>query len=399
MAVKCFNISQAIVYHKMKNKNVVLQITPFFRPDTGGMQTHLDNLCEYLRKRGWYTYVCTYQPLKLKIRLPILEKKGNLEVHRVNWIRGNWANIFENNPPMRFLYLTVALLIYCFWFMLFNHKKIKVIHAHGINAGFIAVILKIFFKKRIILSTHSVYDESIGSTKKFIKKFVNPVLLNIFDKILTISDESTKELIEVGVKKEKLQRYTHWVNQDIFRPYNRDRVRKELNLNYEKIVLFVGRLVSTKGIELLIKVARKLKEIDFVFIGNGPLSHWIKMQDMRMKNVHYLGKVENSNLPKYYSAADLLCVPSLCKEGYGRVILEAISCGVPVIGSKVSGLSEVINEKIGVLFEPEVKNIKNGILHILKSYEKYSKNCFEYSREKYSDNNARIIIDAYLNSE
>ena len=377
-------------------ENVVLQITPFFRPDIGGIQIHLDELCEYLRNNGWYTYVYTYQPLKLKKNVSSLEIRKNLEVHRVNWIRGNWANIFENNPLMRFLYLTVALLIYCFWFMLFNHKKIKIIHAHGINAGFIAVVLKIFFNKKIILSTHSVYNKNISSSKKFVKKFINPILLNHFDKILTVSDGSTEELVKQGVEREKIRRYTHWVNQDVFKPYNKERVRKELNLNYIKIVLFVGRLVPAKGVKLLVEVAKGLKEIDFAFIGDGPLSNWMKKQESKMRNIHCLGKVDNYSLPRYYSAADLLCVPSLCEEGYGRVIVEAISCGTPVIGSNTAGISEAIDEEVGILLEPSVKAIKCAILNILDNRDKYSKNCFEYSRGKYSDNNAKMIIDEYL---
>jgi len=380
----------------MKNKNVVLQITPFFRPDTGGIQTHLDDLCEYLRNNGWYTYVYTYQPLKLKKRASKLEKRENLEVRRIAWISGNWANIFENYPLMRFLYLTVRLLMHCFWFMFFNHKKIKIIHAHGMNAGFVAVVLKIFFNKKIILSTHSVYDRNIGSSKKFVKKFINPVLLNHFDKILTTSDGSTEELAKQGVKRKKIQRYTHWVNQDIFKPYNKEKVRKELSLNYKKIVLFVGRLIPAKGVKLLIKVAKELKEIDFVFIGGGPLSSWIEKQEGKMSNIHYSGKVDNCDLPKYYSAADLLCVPSLCEEGFPRVIVEAISCGVPVIGSNGAGICEAIDKKVGILFEPCLKNIRYAILNILDNQDKYSKNCFEYSREKYSNKNARTIINAYL---
>ena len=377
-------------------KNVVLQITPFFRPDMGGMQTHLDDLCEYLRNNGWYTYVYTYQPLKLKKKVSKLEIRKNLEVHRINWIRGNWANIFGNDPLMRFLYLTVALLIYCFWFMLFNHKKIKIIHAHGMNAGFVAVVLKIFFNKKIILSTHSVYNKNIGSGKKFVKKFINPILLNHFDKILTISDGSTEELVKQGVEREKIQRYTHWVNQDIFKPYNKEKMRKELNLNYRKIVLFVGRLVPAKGVKLLVEVARELKSIDFAFIGDGPLSNWMKKQESKMENVHCLGKVDNYDLSRYYSAADLLCVPSLCEEGYPRVIAEAISCGVPVIGSNRTGISEAIDKKVGVLCEPCVKDIRYAILNILDNQDKYRKNCLEYGREKYSNANARTVIDAYL---
>ena len=380
----------------MKDKNIVLQITPFFRPDTGGIQTHLDDLCEYLRNNGWYIYVYTYQPLELKKKASKLEKRKNLEVHRIAWISGNWASVFQNYPLTRFLYLSVMLLIYCFWFMFFNHKKIKIIHAHGINAGFIAVVLKIFFNKIIILSTHSVYDRNIGSSKEFVKKFINPVLLNHFDKILTICDESTEELVKQGVKRKKIQRYTHWVNQDIFKPYNKERVRKELNLNYRKIVLFVGRLISAKGVKLLVEVAKGLKEIDFVFIGDGPLSNWMEKQDSKMRNIHYLGKVDNYDLPRYYSAADLLCVPSLCEEGYARVIAEAVSSGTPAIGSNRAGISEAIDKKVGILFESSVKDIKYAILNILDNQEKYSKNCFEYSREKYSNANAQTIVNAYL---
>ncbi len=377
-------------------ENVVLQITPFFRPDMGGVETHLDDLCEYLRNNGWYTYVYTYQPLKFRKSVSKLEKRKNLEVHRINWIRGNWANVFENNPLMRFLYLTVMLLVYCFWFMLFNHKKIKIIHAHGMNAGFISVVLKIFFKKKIILSTYSVYNKNIDSSKKFVKKFISPILSNHFDKILTISNGSTEELVNQGVGRKKIQRYTHWVDQDIFKPYNKEKVRKELNLNYKKIVLFIGRLIPAKGVKLLVEVAKQLKEIDFVFIGDGPLSNWMKKQENEMSNIHYLRKVDNYDLPRYYSAADLLCVPSLCEEGYGRVIIEAISCGTPAIGSNTAGISEAINEKIGILFEPCIKDIKYAILNILDNQDKYRKNCFEYSRKKYSNTNAETIINAYL---
>ena len=377
-------------------KNVVLQITPFFRPDMGGVQTHLDDLCEYLRNNGWYTYVYTYQPLKLKKSVSKLEKKENLEIHRISWIRGNWANVFENYPLLRFLYLTVMLLTYCFWFMFSNHKKIKIIHAHGMNAGFVAVVLKIFFNRKIILSTHGVYGENISSSKKFVKKFINPILLNRFDKILTTSNKSTEELVEQGLERKKIQRYTHWVNQDIFKPYNKEKIREDLDLNYKKIVLFIGRLIPAKGVKLLVEVARQLKEIDFAFIGDGPLSSWMKKQEGKMSNIHYLGKVDNCDLPKYYSAADLLCVPSLCEEGFPRVIVEAISCGVPVIGSNGAGICEAIDKKVGILFEPRLKSIRYAILNILDNQDKYRKSCLEYAKEKYSNANAGTIVNAYL---
>ncbi len=378
-------------------KNTVLQITPFFRPGIGGIQTHVDDLCEYLRNNGWYTYVYTYQPLALRKRAARLETRKNLEVHRITWISGDWSIILGNHPFIRFSYLVPVLLMYCFWFMLFNQGKIKVIHAHGVHAGFIAVALKIIFNKRIILSTHAVYNKDISSSKRFMKDYLIPLLLRHFDKIITVSDDSTEQLVRQGAPRKKIQRYTQWVNQDVFKPYDKDKARKELNLNYEKIVLLVGRLVVGKGIKLMVEVAKKLKEVDFVFIGEGLLSQWLERQESKVSNIHYLGKTDNYDLPRYYSAADLVCIPSLSKEGSPRVVLEAISCGVPVVASsKVRFSKAIIEGGMGLLFEPSVKETIRVILHIFDNQGRHSKNHFDFSRRKYTEDNARVIVDSYL---
>lgn len=378
-------------------EKTVLQITPFFRPGIGGIQTHLDDLCEYLRNNDWYTYVYTYQPLALRKRVSRLEIRKNLEVHRITWIPGNWSIIFANYAFIRFLYLVPVLLAGCFWFMLFNHWKIKVIHAHGVHAGFIAVVLKIVFNKRIILSTHAVYGKDASSSKRFMKNSLIPLLLRHFDRILTVSDESTEQLIKQGAQREKIQRYSQWVNQDIFKPYDKEKAKEKLNLNYKKIVLLVGRLVLDKGIKLMVEVAKKLKEIDFVFIGEGLLSQWLEGQESKVSNIHYLGKADNYDLPRYYSAADLVCIPSLSKEGSPRVVLEAISCGVPVVASsKVPFSKAIIEGEMGLSFEPSVKDSISVILHILDNQSRYSKNHFDFSRRKYTEDNARVIIDSYL---
>jgi len=229
------------------------------------------------------------------------------------------------------------------------------------------------------------------------KNYLIPLLLRHFDRILTVSDDSTEQLVEQGAQREKIQRYTQWVNQDIFKPYDKEKVRKELNLNYRKIVLLVGRLVLDKGIKLMVEVAKKMKEIDFIFIGEGLLSQWLERQEGKVSNIHYLGKADNYDLPRYYSAADLVCIPSLSKEGSPRVVLEAISCGVPVVASSKVAFSEAIIEgEMGLLFEPSVKDTISVILHILDNQGRYSKNHFDFSRREYTEDNARVIIDSYL---
>ena len=221
--------------------------------------------------------------------------------------------------------------------------------------------------------------------------------MNKCDKILTLSDGSTRQLIRYGVGKDKIARYTYWVSQSIFKPYDKKRSRDELGLNYDKIILFVGRLIEIKGIKLLVNIAKKMKDVHFVFIGTGPLESWLKDESKRHANIHFIGKIENHKIPKYYSIADFLCVPSLYEEGFGRVILEAMSCGLPVIGSNKGGIPEVINKSVGVLFQPteaDLKKVING-LYDKNGYKELALKCQKYAKKHFSENNGSEICNFY----
>ena len=68
----------------MSSKGILI-LTPFFSPNTGGVETHLDDLVEYLVKRSYQVYVLTYQPLMNNIQAQSVEKKPNLEIRRIKW--------------------------------------------------------------------------------------------------------------------------------------------------------------------------------------------------------------------------------------------------------------------------------------------------------------------------
>jgi glycosyltransferase involved in cell wall biosynthesis len=378
----------------MRKLNVLI-ICPFFRPNVGGVETHLDDLCEYLRTHNYKVYVLTYQPLTTKARGLKIEKKENLEIRRIWWPGFNLFHKLEPYPILEFLYLTPGLFLNTFFFLLNNRKKVDVIHAQGFNAAFISKILSRIFRKKFIVSTHAIYGLNPQS---FMAKMVKWTLGSA-DKILALSKPSKEELIKIGVTSDKIDVYHYWVDQTVFKPINKNNAKKQLGWNGKFVVLFVGRLIEKKGVNILLEVARQtLRDIYFAFIGDGPLAEEIKRASGEIPNVLFIGKINNRDLPLYYNAADIFCIPSQYEEGFGRVILEAISCGTPVVGSSKGGIPEAVDSTVGILVEPRIKNLKGVIEKLYKDKEKLeilSSNCRKYAEEKFGEKNAEVIVDAY----
>src|SRR3972149_1570023 len=136
----------------------ILMVTPFFSPNIGGVETHLDDLCAYLRRRGHEISVITYQPLTTRVKAPKNEREQNFEIRRINCFGYNLFNQLEKYPLFEFIYLTPLLLLHSLLFLLWNGKKIDVIHVHGLNAAFIAKVLARLFAKRSVVSIHAIYE-------------------------------------------------------------------------------------------------------------------------------------------------------------------------------------------------------------------------------------------------
>jgi glycosyltransferase involved in cell wall biosynthesis len=97
--------------------------------------------------------------------------------------------------------------------------------------------------------------------------------------------------------------------------------------------------------------------------------------------------------------ADLLVIPSLYDEAFGKVIIEALSCGTPVIGSNRGEIPSVINESVGKIVEPTVEGIKNAIEYFYsdrKALSMVTLNCRSYAEKYFSEKyNIEKIIRSY----
>lgn len=367
----------------------ILQLTVHFSPNIGGVETHLDDLVSGLIEKNNKVFVLTYNPLTANTKAKLWEKADNLMILRLPWITGFFYKLVRN-PLFEFLYLMPGLFI-AMPFVIFNFRP-QVIHTHGLVAGCVGVFWGKLFRIKTILTTHSVYHfPNSGLYPSFVRW-----MFNMSDHVLTLSKESKKELLRLGIDGNKVTVFTYWIDLKKFKPI----VKAKKIVGWKKFtVLFVGRLVEEKGILVLLKSLKKWNEnVQLVIAGTGPLETKIRDEESRTKNFIYLGKVNNNDLPKYYSAADLVIVPSIHDEGFGRVILESLACGTPVIASNRGAIPEAMDNSVGELItidsETIFRTVNKYYINPIK-VDRLSRNSRKYSVKRFSSSNINRIIKVY----
>ena len=371
----------------------VLQLTVHFSPNVGGVETHLLDLVYGLAKRKWEVFVLTYRPLVAKAPWKILEKKKNITILRLPWFPGLFYQLVSQ-PIVEFLYLVPGLFFVIPFVLLVQNPE--VIHAHGLVAGFIAIFWGKIAKKKVIISTHSLYElPQHGLYFSFVKW-----MFSHSDRVLCLSNQSVDEIERLGVDIEKVKRFTYWIDLSIFVPQNKEKAKKQLGWDNKFVVLFVGRLVRIKGVRELLQASHILHKNTVIAIaGEGPLSVEV-MEEANKKNskVIFLHKISNDKLPLYYNAADLLIVPSTHEEGFGRVILESLACGTPVIGANRGAIPEAMDDTVGRLITITPENIANAVMQLEKDptlVQKLSRSSHTYAMKRYGEKNIREIIKVY----
>ncbi|HSW58606.1 MAG TPA: glycosyltransferase [Dehalococcoidales bacterium] len=142
------------------------------------------------------------------------------------------------------------------------------------------------------------------------------------------------------------------VNFDLFKPMDKAAARQKLGLGSDKIILFVGRIERLKGIDRIIQSLPFLGDVTPRLIiagedGNRP-GEAQKLRNLAEnlgvgKSVSFIGRVDYSELPVYYNAADVCAFPSFY-ESFGLVPLESLACGTPVVATDVGDLKNIIIE-------------------------------------------------------
>lgn len=193
------------------------------------------------------------------------------------------------------------------------------------------------------------------------------------DVIHVISNNLAEKLRDLGIKN-KIVVIPNGVNMAIFKPMNRKRLREEhgFRLN-EKIIVSSSRLTPKNGLNYLIKataeVAKTIKNVRLIIIGDGEqkdeLQELIKSLNLE-KEAQLFGFVPPAEVPHYLNLADVFVRPSL-DEGFGNSFIEAMACRIPVIGTNVGGIPDIIVDgKNGFMVNPaDIEGLSEAILKVL----------------------------------
>jgi glycosyltransferase involved in cell wall biosynthesis len=156
------------------------------------------------------------------------------------------------------------------------------------------------------------------------------------------------------------------VDPDLFTPPERPRSSGSF------VVGFVGRLVEEKGGALLLEALAQLDGVwQLDIIGSGPQQEPLAAQAKRLRVAERVtfATLPSVRMPGYYQGLDALVVPSLTrrnwKEQFGRVIVEAMACGVPVIGSSSGAIPDVIGDAGLIVPEGDVRALADGLRRLM----------------------------------
>ncbi len=379
----------------------ILIISIGFLPNIGGLETHLKDLIDELIKDNWKVMVLTYQPLNTPTLGKWVERSKNLVIFRLPILRGIFYKLYKKHF-LEFLFLE-PLLFFVTPLILLMYPNITVVNAQGLIAGFSASFWAKIFRKRYVVSAQSVYN----FPKKGLYREVCRWIFASADKIIAISSQARQDIESLRVNPDKIQTYTNWENSDVFKPIKKEIAKKEVGFASGQssstntfVVSFFGRLIEEKGIKVVID-AIKLSDrrIIFVVYGEGPLSDYVKKAVQKYPNIIYMGTIPSNLLPLHYSAADIVLMPTLNDEGFGRVAAGALFCGTPVIASNRGALPMVVNNSVGKIIEPTPQEIIKAVNfyfrnpHVLK---KAAQNARKYALSKFSKKNSEAIISNYL---
>jgi glycosyltransferase involved in cell wall biosynthesis len=218
--------------------------------------------------------------------------------------------------------------------------------------------------------------------------------LNAFDAYIVNSNFLRDVVLNnLKLKTEDVHTIYNAVN---FEDFNLDRgLRAKEKSDCRVKILYAGRFDLGKGIEYLIEaipiILKHYDNCSFVFVGDGPIRPQTEKLAKKLgvsKHIIFEGFVPYSSIGKYYQQCDIVVVPSVWHEPFGRSLIEAMVCGRPVVATKVGGIPELIKQnETGLLVKPaSSEELANGLIALL---------CAEKMRMRMGMLGRRVVKEKY----
>ncbi|MGW8169134.1 MAG: glycosyltransferase [Sulfurovaceae bacterium] len=264
-------------------------------------------------------------------------------------IEGRAKNKLEKVMKYLKFFYDVAKLVFT--------AKYDLIYVHYVGHSLLPLVpIRAFLKKPLVINVHGSDLFSTTKSGELIQKLVIPVIRKA--NLVAVPSRYFAEAVseKFSIDKDKIfVSPSGGIDTSLFKPSTASQKNAFFTIG------FVSRIDEGKGWDTLLLAAKELKNritIPFkvIIIGSGTQESDLRMMiaELELQNeVEYLGPIPHHDLPVYYARFDLFAFPTHLLESLGLVGLEAMACGVPVVGSSTGGLKGyIISGYNGELFGP-----------------------------------------------
>ncbi len=374
--------------------------TDTYKPHKDGVITHIEDILKFLTDKGHE--ITLFVPGKNKFQIKQISKYLELvELHSIPLCVYKGYRI-----PIAGLKKIKEI---------FKNKKFDLIHTHSPFAlGITGLHISKHFSIPIVGTYHTMIPEYApyllnGKFKNVLKKIsrypskkYTKFIYSKLSSTIAPSNEIKKYLETCGLK--NVVCIPNGINTDKFKNSKKINICKKYKLpENNKILLFVGRMGFEKKIEVLLKSMKYLEEekIFLLLIGSGPYLKKYKetAKKLKLKNVKFLGYVEDKLLHSIYLSSDIFVSPS-DTETQGITFLEAMNAGLPIIGVNKFGAKEVVKTGInGLLAKPEdSKDLAVKIKKLVdneKLIKRFSNNSKKIAKNYYINKTSKKLLELY----
>ena len=336
----------------------ILFITDRFYPLTGGGENYVFNLATRLGSKGHE--LCVFA--SINPNSPQREIINGVKVFRFPP-----TLMIHGQPIIRFIDKILQ-------------KNVDIVHASGpsLNEDVFFPSLRVF-SNPIVVTYHAdfILRNPLINLYYFLK---TATILNLVDRVIVTSEKYARVLHRRGLARTKVRVIPLGVNENVFKPAPKEEkalLKKRHKLSGD-IVLFVGamsRKHEYKHPELLIEAFSSLHDkhgkLRLLMVGGGEKREYYKALSKKLglgNNVLFTGPLSEGMLADFYKLADVFILPSpSSSEGFGTVILEAMSSACPVVCTSACGGSEIIQKaNAGIVVRPwDVNDLELAIDELL----------------------------------
>ena len=354
-----------------------------FYPLLGGSEVQAQQLAGALVTKGVHVSVLTR---RLK-GVPACEVLDNIPVHRA--IR---------TVPVPFLW-GICFMVSVLIFLLRKRNEYTIIHCHILQEfqTVIALLFKILFNKKVVVKMSSSGETSdIKLLKRSLTGKLFYPLIKRVDAVVSVCKQSSHELLKGGFSRERIAEIPNGVD------INRFVQRPHRQLPESPTITFVGRLDRYKGVAFLLEAFKKIvsqcSNARLLIVGTGPDETDLKKRVHQLnleENILFLGKRED--IVSLLLDSDIFVLPTL-SEGMSNVLLEAMSCGLPVVTTSVGGNCDLIrNGHNGILVPPgDSDALAEALMEILQNTALAQQLGDEARRTVQAHYSLEVVSDSYL---